>query len=207
MLSFKQFNNALSLGLMIGFILTLFIGCNSRFEQDTRDTELRQQENTLINDLQQRKNDVVDEPNLTDFRPADMFARTLEEQDKGVRAFAYFWSDFQGKFVYVCEAAAFPYPGGTQFTSPTKQALAVFDGVRSDIGYYTNIGVVDQADPNGLYTPATAAATIAPCWAQNDDVNNTGNGFEATYWEESINVVPNKIPDALVLNPDTPLVD
>lgn len=179
--------------LLIAFIL---IGCD---DTPSQDKELRKQETAAINDLQQRKNSVVDIPNLTDFRPADMFARTMEEQDKGVQAYAYMLSPYSEKFFFVCVAAAFPYPGGTQFTAPSI-TKTLDDG--TGVAGWT----VPQADPNGLYTPETAAATILPCWANEHDVNNTGNKFESTYFEDNIVVLPGPLPASLVINPDNPFV-
>ena len=188
--------------LILAAVSLLFLmatGCMS--DEFNRSTDARRQdrvnktrETEMIADLQHRKRAVVDEPNLTDFRPADMFARTLEEQDKGIRAFAYILNNYTNQWWFVCEAAAFPYPGGTQYTAPEVEGRS---STRPNL---------PQADPNGLYTPATAAATIAPCWATDHDVNNTGNGYEAGYFEENINVFPSKLPDQFVVNPDVPLI-
>lgn len=176
------------------FFFMLFSGCDG-LTTGAKDANIRDQETDLVNNMQTRKNATVRDPNLTDFRPADMFARTMEEQDKGVMAFAYIMSPMQGKFFFVCKAAAFPYPGGTQYTSPEVVKRLYQGGV-----------TLPQADPNGLFTPATADATITPCWAQRDDINNPGNQYEAIYTEDKVNVFPGPLPRSLVINPDDPFV-
>ena len=145
---------------------------------------------------QARKDAVVDAPSLTDFVPANMFARTMEEQDKGVHAYAYMLVPMTGKFFFVCEAAAFPYPGGTQYTAPQIPYGNSYHAITS----------VPQADPNTLYTPETADATTVPCWASEHDINNAGNGFESAYFEDNLIVIPGKLDDDLVYNPNRPFV-
>ena len=86
-------------------------------------------------------------------------------------------SDFTGKVMWQCDSIGFPLPYATQLTNP-QQAL----------NFGTNVGVtsVGQAEPNGLYSPASADGTWVPC------VDEKGN-IAPVYEERKVSVFPRKV--------------
>jgi hypothetical protein len=60
--------------------------------------------------------------------------------------------DMNGKFHKVCDSLGYGLPYATQYTNPQR--------VYSDAHGY---GTLPQADPNGLYSPASADGTWVMC--------------------------------------------
>jgi hypothetical protein len=86
-------------------------------------------------------------------------------------------SGFTGKVMWQCDSIGFPLPYAAQLTNP-QQAL----------NFGSNIGVISvgQAEPNGLYSPASAEGTWVPC------VDDKGN-IAPVYEERKVSVFPRKV--------------
>ena len=89
-------------------------------------------------------------------------------------------SDFTGKVMWQCDSIGFPLPYATQLTNPQQGT-----DVRNN---YVSLGVttIGQAEPNGLYSPASADGTWVPC------VDDKGN-IAPVYEERKVSVFPRRV--------------
>lgn len=84
----------------------------------------------------------------------------------------------EGKIIEICASIGYPIPYSTQLTNPERR---VTTGV-----------AIPQAEPNGLFPPASADATLVNC--TNDDGSVT-----PTYWEPHVFAQPYRIRADIVL--------
>ena len=78
-------------------------------------------------------------------------------------------SNFTGKVMWQCDSIGFPLPYATQLTNPQQGTDVRNNNVSLGV---TTIG---QAEPNGLYSPASADGTWVPCV---DDKGNIAPVYE-----------------------------
>jgi hypothetical protein len=88
-------------------------------------------------------------PAITNFAEKRMMKDIIELRDQNVATTVYI-TDLNGKLHKVCNAVGYGLPYATQYTNPQK----VSDGGRLTL---------PQADPNGLYSPASADGTWILC--------------------------------------------
>lgn len=101
-------------------------------------------------------------------QPVPMFDWSLERRmqieiyqarQRATRTYSVVQSPFTGKVLWACPSIGFPLPYATQLTNPHQ-------AIWGDRGP----AVVEQAEPNGLYSPAQADATWVPCVAPNGKI-------------------------------------
>jgi hypothetical protein len=117
-------------------------------------------------------------PAITHFREKRIFKMIMEYCDQEIPTFVYSHSEMTGKFVYVGEAVGMPIPYATEYTNPQK------------IGYASQwgIGILPQADPNGLFKPSSANGTFIM-------MKNPADGaLHPVYLEPNMTVSPFKLP-------------
>lgn len=90
----------------------------------------------------------------------------------------YTYTVFQmtGQIVEICPSIGYPIPYSTQLTSPERIEA------RSQAGY----AILSNPEPNGLYPPNSADATIVNC------VNPDGS-LTPTYWEDRVFALPYRV--------------
>ena len=93
--------------------------------------------------------------------------------------YAYAYSEMTGKFTFIGKCIGFPLPYSTQFTNPQKVEWM-------SQGRYTTL---PQADPNGLFSPASADGT----WILL--VNPKTGEPKPMYMEPKVTVVPFPLAD------------
>jgi hypothetical protein len=91
-------------------------------------------------------------PSIVNFAEKRMMKDILELRDQNVATTTYI-VDMNGRYHKVCNSVGYGLPYATQYTNPMKA------GGGGSGGYYT----VPQADPNGLYSPASADGTWVLC--------------------------------------------
>jgi hypothetical protein len=91
-------------------------------------------------------------PAIVNFAEKRMFKDILEKRDQMQPTYTYI-VDMNGKFHKVCDSLGYGLPYATQYTNPQR----VTGG--GSAGY----AVIPQADPNGLYSPASAEGTWVMC--------------------------------------------
>jgi len=97
-------------------------------------------------------------PAIKNFRERKLLKQILELRDQdGLATYTYIVAEQTGKLVFVCNSTGYGIPAATQYTSPSK----VVDAAVSS-GHYA-YEVVPQADPNGLFSPASADGTWVMC--------------------------------------------
>lgn len=137
-----------SVALLVAlFLVTSAEGCEESANSDT--IQQQQQEKIL-----QEGTSAVGIPAIKNFREKRLLKDIFELRDQtGLVTFTYIAS-MDGKLVFLCNSIGYGIPYATQFTNPQK------------IAYYSaNVGVLalPQADPNGLFSPASADGTWVMC--------------------------------------------
>jgi hypothetical protein len=125
-------------------VATLLTACDVK--ESSTQIERRKQEELTMQAVTQ-----VGMPAITNFAEKRMMKDILELRDQNVATTAYI-VDMNGKLHKVCTAVGYGLPYATQYTNPMRISG---DGH----GYVT----LPQADPNGLYSPASADGTWVLC--------------------------------------------
>jgi len=125
-------------------VATLLTACDVK--ESSTQIERRKQEELTMQAVTQ-----VGMPAITNFAEKRMMKDILELRDQNVATTAYI-VDMNGKLHKICTAVGYGLPYATQYTNPQRIAG---DGH----GYVT----LPQADPNGLYSPASADGTWVLC--------------------------------------------
>ena len=95
-------------------------------------------------------------PAVVNFAEKRMMKDILELRDRMQPTYTYI-VDMNGKFHKVCDSLGYGLPYATQYTNPQSRQVTTTSngGITSDI--------MAQADPNGLYSPASADGTWVMC--------------------------------------------
>ncbi len=147
--------------IIIRLVIATIIICGFTACENTSDDVANSQQEQLS----MRAVESVGMPALTKFVEKRNLKSILELRDKEVATHTYI-VDMQGHFHLVCNSVGYGIPYATQYTNPMHR---VYQGV-----------TLPQADPNGLFSPATADGTWVMC------VNPETNQVTATYIEPRI---------------------
>jgi hypothetical protein len=133
-------------------------------------------------------------PAITHFREKKLLKSILELRDQeGLTTFTYTYAENTGKRLFLCDSIGYGIPYATQYTAPMKEDIR---GRGADPGPLAWL-VVPQADPNGLFSPASAEGT----WVMCKDPN--GPDVKPVYIEPRVIVSPFKLdPDVVAPEPD-----
>jgi hypothetical protein len=113
-------------------------------------------------------------PAIHNFRERRMFKEILELRDQeGLVTYTYLFSPMTGQLIPFCDSIGYGFPAATQYTNPSKANH-----------YNGNPYTLPQADPNGLFSPASAEGTWVVC------KNPNGKEARPVYVEERIVVAP-----------------
>lgn len=123
----------------------LLVGCH---EKSSNQKQTEQQELILMQGTA-----AIGMPAIKNFRERRLLKDIIEMRDQdGLVTYTYVFSETTGKLSFLCNSIGYGIPAATQFTSPQK-----FEGIG---GHYT---AMPQADPNGLFSPASAEGTWVMC--------------------------------------------
>jgi len=136
--------------IIIALLFTLS-GCN----EPTSDQVQREQQEKLS--MQGTMS--VGMPTITKFAEKRMLRDIMELRDTMPPTFTYI-TDLNGHLHKICDSIGYGFSGATQYTNPQRIAT-------SNSG--TVYGVIAQADPNGLFSPATDEGTWIMCKDPNSD--------------------------------------
>jgi hypothetical protein len=119
-------------------------------------------------------------PAIKNFRERKMLKQIIELRDQdGLVTYTYIVAEMTGKLVFLCNSIGYGMPAATQYTNPSKlvrpYARAQYQAI-------------PQADPNGLFSPASAEGTWVMC---ADPVD--GSKTRPVYTEPRIVVTPFKM--------------
>lgn len=76
-------------------------------------------------------------------------------RNTAVATYSYVQSEYTGKILWSCPSIGFPIPAATQLTNPEEDE---YWNTASSVHI-----TIPQAEPNGLYSPATADGTYVMC--------------------------------------------
>jgi hypothetical protein len=94
-------------------------------------------------------------PAIKNFRERKLLKDILELRDQdGLVTYTYVYNEMTGKLVFFCSSIGYGIPYATQYTNPSKIA---------DQGQNYGYAILPQADPNGLFSPASAEGTWVLC--------------------------------------------
>ena len=136
--------------LLVLPLIALLSACDER--QNSRQIEAAKQEEMQLQAVQS-----VGMPAITNFAEKRMFKDILELRDKNTPTVTYLVG-MNNQLTKVCDSIGFGLPYATQYTNPMRVGG---DGTH---GYVT----LPQADPNGLYSPASAEGTWVLCVDHKD---------------------------------------
>lgn len=132
--------------ILIAMAALTVSGCDP--QPESSDTKMRRQQEQLSNEAASQ----VGMPAIVNFQEKRMMKMILELRDQTITTVTYI-VDFNGKLHKVCDSIGYGLPYATQYTNPQKPIYYGQGGV----------GTIAQADPNGLFSPASADGTWVMC--------------------------------------------
>ena len=141
----------MKIALSIIAVATLLTACIDQAPTSTQ-IERRKQEELSLQGVQQ-----VGMPAIVNFAEKRMMKDILELRDKNTPTTTYLVG-MNNQLTKVCDSIGYGLPYATQYTNPQRVSG---DGTH---GYVT----LPQADPNGLYSPASADGTWVLCVDHKD---------------------------------------
>jgi hypothetical protein len=136
---------SLSIPLLLGALVIL--GANDGCSQDQSD----QIQNDKQEQLSLQAVQSVGLPSITHFSEKRQLRSIYELRDQAISTVSYI-VDLQGHLHKVCDSVGYGIPYATQYTNPQKPLYA-----------NSATAMEPQADPNGLYSPASADGTWILC--------------------------------------------
>lgn len=130
---------------------TLLTACND-YPPTSTQIERKKQEELSLQAVQQ-----VGMPAIVNFAEKRMMKDIMELRDKNVATTTYLVG-MNNQLTKVCNSIGYGLPYATQYTNPSR--------VVYDQGHGSQ--VIPQADPNGLYSPASADGTWVLCVDKKD---------------------------------------
>lgn len=160
----------------LALLLTFCMGVDDCEPQHSSDTiQQAQQEKILAEGTS-----AVGMPAVKNFREKREMKDIIEMRDQeGLVTYTYTFSEQTGKFTFFCNSVGYPIPYATQFTNPQKISVE-----RTQYGI-----TIPQADPNGLFSPASADGTWVLC--------THGKKAAVVYVEPKVTTLPFPLPQAI----------
>ena len=180
----KKFKFIRVAGLLIfAAVVLVMILSLSGCEADLTSGSSNRQESVYQEELVQQAADEVGMPDITEFYEKKLAKEIFElRDDSSLICYAYTKSDMTGKYVFLGRTMGYGLPYSTQYTNPQKY-------INDPNGSYdAGSIVIEQADPNGMYSPDGLSAT----WLWLID-EGTGEPNIA-YVEQEIFVTQSKLP-------------
>jgi hypothetical protein len=125
-------------------VILLLVGCD--IKPSSRQIEAAAQERASLQAAQS-----VGMPAIVNWQEKRVLKQIFELRDTTLSTITYI-IDFNGRLHKVCDSVGYGIPYATQFTNP--QMIA---------GGYEHGTALPQADPNGLFSPASADGTWVQC--------------------------------------------
>ncbi|MFA4826591.1 MAG: hypothetical protein WC593_15690 [Methanoregula sp.] len=158
--------------IMACLFLAVFLSMGTSSCEDSDDIQRNQQEKILVQGSSQ-----VGMPGIKNFRERKILKDILELRDQeGLTTYTYLFNQYTGKLVFFGVTIGYGIPYATQFSSPQKATGRGFS--------------LPQAEPNGLFSPASAEGT----WILMK--NPKGKDVVPIYIEPRIVVSPFLLPQA-----------
>ncbi len=154
--------------LVVLGVLVALGGCGPLPESS--DQKQRREQETILQEATAQ----TGMPAIKNFRERKILKDIIELRDQeGLVTFTYLYNEMTGKLVFLGESVGYGIPYATQYTNPEKV-------IYHDLA-------IPQADPNGLFSPASADGT----WVLLKNPN--GNDVRPVFIEPRIIVSPFKL--------------
>jgi len=147
----RLFLTALILG--ISFMLMGADGCEDSSSQETKDA-------SKVNDQQEQYSKTQPIPWFDHSRERSVYTQIYQARNRTVATHTI-WRSNTGKIEGDCPSIGFPIPYDVQLTNPLKPAW--------DYHYSSNVAI-EQAEPNGMFSSKTTAATWVMCAVKDQGV-------------------------------------
>lgn len=175
--------------LVLATVITFSVSSCEYQQNSSDDIQRRSQEKILAEGTAQ-----TGMPAIVNFREKKILKDIIERRDQnGLSTYAYIYSSMLGKFTYLGPSIGYAIPAATQYTNPMK--VITYDNTGGGNRLYagTNPSTIPQADPNGLFSPATAEGSWVVMY---DPVKKEAL---PQYFEERVDVLSYKLPARLVI--------
>ena len=127
--------------MLIGVMSLGLFGCG--LDETSKDKEARQQEQAQSESISQ-----VGTPAITSFQEKRILKEIIELRDQAnLSTYTYIVAEQTGQLVLLGKSIGYGIPAATQYNNPQQVA-----------GYNHTVAIA-QADPNGLFSPASAEGT------------------------------------------------
>ena len=163
------------------FACLTLVACDEQVRQPTPDEVQRQAQQQLSAE----SNAQAGMPAITTFAEKKWMKMILEKRDDAKLSTTAYIADMQGHFHKVCDSLGYGLPYATQFTNPQRP-----ETYRFGQGGFAAI-TLPQADPNGLFSPASADGTWVMC------INPGTKTVDVQYIEEKVNIMTFKPTNAV----------
>jgi hypothetical protein len=132
-------------------------------------------------------------PRMLNFAQRKLLKNAYEDMDQTTLTYVYTQA-LDGKFVCLGQALGYGVSLGTQFTASQYPQLVNIHGANSgdNLSGYGYVEMLDQPEPNGLYSPTSGEATIV------DLINPTNGEAHTAIMEPRIVTVPFELPASSV---------
>ena len=138
---------------LFALVAALMLGaCDQTQSQPTSDQKMNQAQERLASEAFS----AVGMPAIVNWQEKRMAKSIIEARDTTRATITYVMAENTGQLFKLCDSVGYGLPYATQFTSPMK--AQTLSGVH-EYGFVT----LPQADPNGLFSPASADATWVFC--------------------------------------------
>lgn len=127
--------------MLIGVMSLGLFGCGP--DETSKDKEARQQEQSQSESISQ-----VGTPSIVNFQEKRIVKEIMELRDQAnLSTYTYIVAEQTGQLVLLGHSIGYGIPAATQYSNPQQTV------------YHNGTAVIAQADPNGLYSPASAEGT------------------------------------------------
>jgi hypothetical protein len=173
---------------MVIVLMTILTGCVGYTPSSDQQQQAQQEAIT------QEGTQAVGMPNIKNFQERRLMKTILEKRDDAkLHTYAYTFNEMDGKFRFMGDTMGFGLPGATEFTSPEKVDRTCGVSRYSGNSWWCYDGTSPQADPNGLFMPASEDATWILMVNPADP-----NDLEPIYMEPHVTISPFKLPASIV---------
>lgn len=167
-----------NLFLIVLSVILFIMACGPR---NNSDRTLNAQQETLMNEATRQ----VGMPAIVNFQERKLAKMIFELRDQeNLLCYAYIKCEYTGELIYIGKCIGYGLPYSIQYTNPEKIVNRYGD---SDVRV-SDVQVIPQADPNGLFMPTGLSAT----WLMMIDPKT--NEPHPVYIEPEIVVSPFELP-------------
>lgn len=167
--------------LVLTIVLLATIGmAGCKFPEESSDRNVQENQEKLLKEA----NAQCGIPAIVNFREKKILKDIIELRDQeGLLTYTYVFSEMTGMYRYLGPSIGYGISSATQYTNPQKI------GIENSYG----VGILPQADPNGLFSPSSAEGT----WVMMYDPAN--KKAMPQYIEQRISVFTYKLPKSVAI--------